>query len=204
MVKKLKLQERREVIPSGRIPPPSWPKKFHLAFQALPWGAGIVTLSCDIRECFATCCPRSSVSASLLRRSTNFFTATVFRRPPKSKKVGQLPSLRQFQFFDPTRTEVSAYFFAARASSNFVRTPAHELATLLLGSVAPGIVASPAFLTKSSRFQDSTFANSSHFASSAGPTNFSTHIGVYAATSATSTRSEAAFSAVPASVQPNP
>ena len=47
-------------------------------------------------------CPCSSVSASLLCRSTNFFTATIFRRPPKSKKVGQLPSLRQFQFFDPT------------------------------------------------------------------------------------------------------
>jgi len=59
--------------------------------------------SCGIRECFATCCPCSSVSASLLCRSTNFFTATIFRRPPKSKKVGQLPFLRQFQFFDPTR-----------------------------------------------------------------------------------------------------
>jgi hypothetical protein len=41
----------------------------------------------------------------------------------------------------------SAYFFGPRASSNFVRTPAHALATLLLGSVAPGMVANPAFFT---------------------------------------------------------
>ncbi len=41
----------------------------------------------------------------------------------------------------------SAYFFGPRASSNFVRTPAHAWATLLLGSVASGIVANPAFFT---------------------------------------------------------
>src|SRR5450759_4362901 len=80
------------------------PVRLRQELQALPWGAGIVALSCGIRECFATCCPCSSVSASLLCSSTNFFTATIFRRPPKSKKVGQLPSLRQFQFFDPTGT----------------------------------------------------------------------------------------------------
>src|ERR1019366_3044060 len=78
------------------------PVRLRQELQGLPWGAGIVALSCGIRECFATCCPCSSVSASLLCNSTNFFTATIFRRPPKSKKVGQLPSLRQFQFFDPT------------------------------------------------------------------------------------------------------
>src|ERR1017187_2990804 len=78
------------------------PVRLRQELQALPWGAGIVALSCGIRECFATCCPCSNVSASLLCSSTNFFTATIFRRPPKSKKVGQLPSLRQFQFFDPT------------------------------------------------------------------------------------------------------
>ena len=41
----------------------------------------------------------------------------------------------------------SAYFFGPRASSNFVRTPAHAWATLLLGSVASGMVANPAFFT---------------------------------------------------------
>ena len=78
------------------------PVRLRQELQGLPWGAGIVALSCGILECFATCCPCSSVSASLLCSSTNFSTATIFRRPPKSKKVGQLPSLRQFQFFDPT------------------------------------------------------------------------------------------------------
>jgi len=37
-----------------------------------------------------------------------------------------------------------AYFFGPRASSNFVRTPAHASSTLLLGSVAPVMVANPA------------------------------------------------------------
>src|ERR1035437_2583266 len=82
------------------------PVRLRQELQGLPWGAGIVALSCGIRECFATCCPCSSVSASLLCSSTNVFTATIFRRPPKSKKVGQLPSLRQFQFFDPTASTV--------------------------------------------------------------------------------------------------
>jgi hypothetical protein len=45
------------------------------------------------------------------------------------------------------RTGLSAYFFGPRASSNFVRTPAHAWATLLLGSVASGKVANPAFFT---------------------------------------------------------
>ncbi len=78
----------------------------------------------------------------------NLVTSLVLRQPtafpaspsPFSVGAGWRSNCFQFEPLCP------AYFFG-RASSNFVRTPAHELAILLLGSVAPGMVANPAVFT---------------------------------------------------------
>jgi hypothetical protein len=90
-------------------------------------------------------------------------------------------------------TDVSAYFFGAHASSNFVRTPAHAIATLLLGSVSPAIVANPAFPTS----LRGTRARSLQTLATLHGQPFHKLLNAhraYAATSATSTRYKAIFS----------